>query len=110
MTNLRDLLAAENVARIFHDTYERLAPEFGYTTRLETRRFDPSSPNGKLMIAVSVEVAKSIAPQLAAALIKAEDALTSIAANTCCDGCQEAALVARAALSEISALTGGNDG
>ena len=51
-----------------------------------------------------------LAPQLAAALIKAEEALASIAANTCCDGCQEAALVARAALAEISALTGGNDG
>mgnify|MGYP001765254089 CR=1 FL=1 len=45
----------------------------------------------------------------ALALIKAEEALASIAANTCCDGCQEAALVARAALSEIRALTGGND-
>ena len=51
----------------------------------------------------------ALTPQLAAALIKAEEALASIAANTCCDGCQEAALVARAALSEIRALTGGND-
>ena len=51
----------------------------------------------------------ALTPQLAAALIKAEEALASIAANTCCDGCQEAALVARAALSEIRALTGGTD-
>ena len=31
-------------------------------------------------------------------LAKLEAALSSIASNTCCDGCQEAALVARAAL------------
>jgi hypothetical protein len=43
---------AEWLARWFHDTYERLAPEFGYTTREETRQFDPKAPNGKLMIAV----------------------------------------------------------
>jgi hypothetical protein len=43
---------AEGMARAFHETYERLAPGFGYKTRTETRRFDPTSPNGKLMIAV----------------------------------------------------------
>lgn len=36
---------------------------------------------------------------LEAKLAKAGEALTSIAVNTCCGGCQEAALVARAALS-----------
>lgn len=44
--------AAEALARKFHDTYETLAPQFGYETRLETREFDPTSPNGRLMIAV----------------------------------------------------------
>lgn len=44
------------VARKFHDVYERLAPDFGYETRPDTRRFDPESPNGKLMIAVVREV------------------------------------------------------
>ena len=39
-------------AKRFHDTYERLAPQFGYVTRPQTRAFDPESPNGKLMIAV----------------------------------------------------------
>jgi hypothetical protein len=48
------------LARKFHDTYERLAPEFGYDTRLDTREFDPDSPNGRLMIAVIREV---LAPQ-----------------------------------------------
>jgi len=26
-------VSAENLARLFHETYERLAPEFGYRTR-----------------------------------------------------------------------------
>jgi len=43
-------------ARQFHEAYERLAPEFGYTTRTDTREFDPTSPNGQLMIAVLKEV------------------------------------------------------
>lgn len=42
----------EYIARRFHDTYERLAPCYGYVTRPETREFDPKSPNGRLMIAV----------------------------------------------------------
>ena len=44
------------LARKFHDTYERLAPSFGYATREETRFFDPHSPNGRLMIAVCEEL------------------------------------------------------
>lgn len=49
MTNLE-------IARLFHEAYERLAPTFGYETRPETRAFDPESPNGKLMVAVVSEV------------------------------------------------------
>jgi len=45
-----------DLARLFHETYERLAPSFGYQTRPETRTFDPESPNGRLMIAVCGEV------------------------------------------------------
>lgn len=44
------------LAKLFHDTYERLAPEFGYETRPDTKEFDPESKNGKLMIAVCSEV------------------------------------------------------
>lgn len=47
---------AEAMARLFHETYERLAPSFGYTTRPETRSFDPHAPNGRLMLAVCQEV------------------------------------------------------
>ena len=43
---------AEGLAREFHEKYEKLAPEFGYETREETREFDPESKNGRLMIAV----------------------------------------------------------
>ena len=44
------------LAKAFHDTYERLAPEYGYETREDTREFDPNSPNGQLMIAVCKEI------------------------------------------------------
>ena len=40
----------------FHETYERLAPAYGYETRLDTRAFDPTSKNGKLMAAVCAEI------------------------------------------------------
>ena len=40
----------------FHEAYERLAPQFGYETRNDTKDFDPNSPNGQLMIAVCGEV------------------------------------------------------
>lgn len=46
----------EKLARLFHETYERLAPSFGYETRTETRQFDPTTPNGSLMIAVCAEL------------------------------------------------------
>lgn len=42
----------EDLARAFHALYEELAPQFGYATRVETRTFDPQSPNGRLMIEV----------------------------------------------------------
>lgn len=40
------------LAILFHETYERLAPTIGYETRKDTRLFDPESKNGKLMVAV----------------------------------------------------------
>lgn len=49
------MTAAEQMARQFHEAYERLAPGFGYVTRPETREFDPESTNGQLMIAVCEE-------------------------------------------------------
>lgn len=50
------LKSAEELARRFHDIYERLAPQFGYETRVDTREFDPLSKNGKLMVATCTEL------------------------------------------------------
>lgn len=47
---------AKALAVLFHDTYERLAPKYGYETRPETRKFKATTPNGKLMVAVAAEV------------------------------------------------------
>lgn len=61
MTTNKDTDRAELIARKFHEVYERLAPSFGYETRQETRRFDPTTPNGRLMIAVCGELAAMLA-------------------------------------------------
>jgi hypothetical protein len=49
---------AAELALFFHNTYEKLAPYFGYETRQDTKDFDFNSPNGKLMVAVCSEVIK----------------------------------------------------
>jgi hypothetical protein len=54
---------SEQIARQFHDVYERLAPQFGYETREDTKVFDPQSQNGRLMIAVCAEVISEIERQ-----------------------------------------------
>ena len=48
------------MARFFHETYERLAPQFGYETRADTKTFDHESPNGRLMAAVCEEFRKEV--------------------------------------------------
>ncbi len=47
---------ALQLAMEFHEIYERLAPQYGYTTRTDTKVFDPNTPNGKLMVAVCGEI------------------------------------------------------
>ncbi len=51
-------LAPETVAQLFHESYERLAPYFNYTTREATRKPWAEIPeqNKRLMIAVAIEV------------------------------------------------------
>jgi len=53
-------LSPLDLAQLFHETYERLASNFGYQTRPETRSFRPDTPNGRLMIAVAAELLKGI--------------------------------------------------
>lgn len=53
----------EQLAVWFHETYERLAPEFGYETRPDTKAFDPQSKNGKLMVAVCGKAAAALREQ-----------------------------------------------
>lgn len=55
-TDLMTNPTAQQLAERFHETYERLAPEFGYETRPDTRTFDPSTQNGRLMVAVCAEL------------------------------------------------------
>jgi hypothetical protein len=47
---------ARQLAEMFHERYERMAPYFGYETRSETRQFDPNSQQGRLMMAVCEEI------------------------------------------------------
>ncbi len=55
---------AESVARIFHETYERLAPSFGYETREATRGSWDNMPerNKHLMIATTAELLATLFP------------------------------------------------
>ena len=48
------------ITKKFHDTYEKLASEYTYETRKETRVFDINSSNGKLMYATVNEIISPI--------------------------------------------------
>lgn len=63
------------MAKRFHETYERLAPSYGYETRRDTKVFDPGSANGRLMAAVCAELMAVHAPAVpsAAMLTAARD-------------------------------------
>ena len=51
-------ISAEDLARRFHQTYERMAPQYGYETRPESRVAWDNVPeaNRRLMIAVCAEI------------------------------------------------------
>lgn len=65
------------MARAFHEAYERLAPSFGYMTREDTREFDPASSNGRLMTAVCAEVAALVRAQVIEEAAKVCEALAA---------------------------------
>ena len=46
----------EELAILFHNKYEELAPKFKYETKIETKKFNKDSNNGKLMIAVCKQI------------------------------------------------------
>lgn len=52
------------LSRLFHETYERLAPTEGYETRPDTKEFDPQSRNGRLMISTVAEIQNHLADLL----------------------------------------------
>jgi hypothetical protein len=53
---------AEEVARLFHEAYERLAPEHGYRTREASAKPWDEVPEGNrnLMIATAAEVLRQL--------------------------------------------------
>ena len=53
-------MTAEQLAQLFHETYERLAPQFGYSTRPSSAVTWEQVPekNPALMIATCTEVLK----------------------------------------------------
>jgi hypothetical protein len=64
---------SEQLARLFHETYERLAPTFGYQTRKESAVPWEQVPahNKALMVAVADEVEHHIIPPDVRAAIEA---------------------------------------
>lgn len=63
---------AEDLARRFHNVYENCAPRFGYETKDETKEFDPTSSNGKLMIHVCGVVGRALVDGLTARVAELE--------------------------------------
>lgn len=55
-------MTPEELAKLFHDTYEQLAPNFGYTTRKASAVpwSDVPEPNKSLMIAVAEKVLEEL--------------------------------------------------
>jgi hypothetical protein len=56
------MMTAEELAKLFHETYEELAPNYGYTTRRSSAVpwEDVPEPNKSLMIAVAKRVLEKI--------------------------------------------------
>ena len=58
------MITPEQLAQLFHEEYERLAPEFGYTTRKTSAVpwADVPEPNKSLMVAVAGKVLDKLIP------------------------------------------------
>jgi hypothetical protein len=55
--------SSEQLARLFHSAYGRLAPKYGLAIHPGAREFDPESLDGKLMIAMCSEILAAIASE-----------------------------------------------
>lgn len=57
-------MTAEQLAQLFHETYEHLAPDFGYETRKASAKPWSEVPdkNKRLMVATCAEVLKAFPP------------------------------------------------
>lgn len=55
-----ELMNAIKLAILFHELYEKYAPEYGYETREQSKVFQAHTPNGKLMIRVCREIQKVV--------------------------------------------------
>jgi hypothetical protein len=74
LMTIPETLRAEELARLFHETYERLAPVFGYKTRRESAVPWESvpEPNRNLMEAVATEILPVVEAPLRAELKRLE--------------------------------------
>lgn len=57
-------MQAEELAQLFHETYEHLAPDYGYRTREASAKpwYQVPDNNKALMIAVCAEILKAFEP------------------------------------------------
>jgi len=76
---------AYRLARKFHELYEENAPKFGYTTRGDTKEFDPSSPNGRTMAFVCKTIVdEEIDTALTQQLEELEEVVEGMKGEGCC--------------------------
>lgn len=70
----------ESLARLFHETYERLAPSFGYETREASAVpwEDVPEPNKSLMVAVAGEVFAHCNPAFVLELVREVERLARV--------------------------------
>ena len=97
---------SEKLARQFHEIYERLAPDFGYETRKDTREFDPNSQNGRLMIAVTDEI-EIAALKRAEAAEEALEKANMFIQHLVCESEEEIIAVRNIVAVMVAALSGG---
>lgn len=51
---------ALKLAILFHETYGRLAPSFGYETRDDAKKFDETSKNDRLIVVVCGKILSTL--------------------------------------------------